>query len=139
MPTAAASEAAARRLAAPVTQWTVDTVAKWLHDVVAFPNSEVEKFRAQRVDGATLMGLNEDELKTDIGITVVGDRKKILRERSLTSGALAASGASAEEMIPENSLKFEKLLGEGFFGQVHLALWHGASRVVVIVVVVGHI
>lgn len=123
--------------------WSPEQVHEWLERHVGLPPASLRLFLQHRVDGATLLELTDDELKNDIGVQALGDRKKVLRAVSSSKrGVLEGSGADltrsgsgtaidARDMIPESSLTFVRVLGSGFFGEVWEALWHQKTKVAV--------
>jgi len=58
----------------PITTWTIDMVSQWL-DSVEFPRYK-DKFRQSMIDGETLLGLNEETIKTLVEVFHI---KKLLR------------------------------------------------------------
>ena len=63
----------------PAAQWDVDAVCAWLASVEDVDSSLAEAFRAEAINGKALIELTAAELKDDLGVKTLGQRKAILR------------------------------------------------------------
>lgn len=140
----------------PLDEWSVDEVYQWMASLGLTDAGEV--LRRQEVDGSTLKELSIDELKDDLDIKILGQRKKIIRERDGLLGmrgsgyasvqasgggsssaiaipnsnnASAANVVDESDLIPANEIQLVRKIGGGFFGQVWEALWHSHTKVAV--------
>ena len=127
-----------------INEWSVQDVEEWA-SALGLGETVIQSLTESEIDGMTLMEVTEDDLKS-IGITVLGQYKKILRERdallnkgsSSLSGALLSwsrSGNMAMEdegdFIDAADLELVKKLGGGHFGEVWLAMWEKRTKVAV--------
>lgn len=62
---------------ANLTSWTVDDVCQWLleHDFGQY----MEVFRYNAIDGECMLTLDNELLKTDLGVTALGHRARMLK------------------------------------------------------------
>jgi len=60
-----------------IAKWTVKEVADWIENI-GFKEFR-QNFEENLVDGATLIELESQELKDDLGVSAFGARKQILR------------------------------------------------------------
>ncbi len=60
-----------------IEEWTVSQVAEWIERLGFKEYSQ--NFEDNLIDGATLIELENQELKDDLGVSAFGARKQILR------------------------------------------------------------
>ncbi|KAJ3237830.1 hypothetical protein HDU81_008933 [Chytriomyces hyalinus] len=60
-----------------VEEWTVAVVGDWLTKIGASPDV-VKSFAEQEIDGSILVTLSADDLKSELGVTALGIRRKIV-------------------------------------------------------------
>ncbi len=62
-----------------VEDWDIDQVANWLKNM-SISEEIIDTFKENEINGKTLIELNGDELKNDLGIKQLGRRKQLLEE-----------------------------------------------------------
>ncbi|XP_076437330.1 WD repeat, SAM and U-box domain-containing protein 1-like [Babylonia areolata] len=105
------AEATILNLPNPVEGWTVEDVVQWL-DTQGLGQYQ-QAFRENAIDGKELLALAPSDLETTLGVSALGHRKKILRDRqhghtvllssSVDPDALASLSAGAEVCQPGGS------------------------------------
>ncbi|RKP07025.1 hypothetical protein THASP1DRAFT_24749 [Thamnocephalis sphaerospora] len=82
-------------LTADPMHWTPMQVAHWLHSKAGIASDYCQEFIEQEVDGQVLLlDIDESTLRTDLGITKLGVRKKIWRAISMLQRTLEAGSKS---------------------------------------------
>ena len=97
---AKATAKAARRLRRNPSAATVDEVCAWLGTIEL--GGCAAAFLKHEVDGETLLELTEAQLRDDLGLTRMGDRAKIRRERDRLVEETAARQGKAPPPPPED-------------------------------------
>ena len=64
--------------AARMEGWSVEQVGEWVESQEGF-GEYGQAFRSEEVDGATLLGLSDGDLKAELGMGKLGVRRKLLR------------------------------------------------------------
>ena len=62
-----------------ISQWTTDQVLFWLKNELKLPRY-IESFKLNEIDGKTLLILTKQDLKDDLNISNLYDRKKIIQK-----------------------------------------------------------
>eukprot|EP01130_Rhizamoeba_saxonica_P005192 TRINITY_DN2079_c0_g1_i1.p1 TRINITY_DN2079_c0_g1~~TRINITY_DN2079_c0_g1_i1.p1 ORF type:complete len:629 (-),score=115.50 TRINITY_DN2079_c0_g1_i1:72-1925(-) len=112
----------------PVESWTTNEVNLWLN-INGF-QEYANSFRENDIDGRILLKLDEENLKSELGVQSFGHRARIVRsvleyveknkECEMRNVNLSSSMyISYEELIMGN------IIGKGYFGQVRKAKWNG--------------
>lgn len=65
------------RVNSSIHLWSCKDVVQWLR-VNYFDKDVIKRFKKSKVDGAALLGMTVDRLKTDYGVTKVGQQKRIM-------------------------------------------------------------
>eukprot|EP01052_Picozoa_sp_SAG31_P021408 SAG31_NODE_1654_length_7621_cov_3.273597_7_plen_535_part_00 len=65
------------RFATNAWGWDVETVSRWLREVVKLPGQHIDNFVRNEVDGETLLELSDEEMKNDLNIGSLGHRKML--------------------------------------------------------------
>jgi len=82
---------ASSRVMVGVSEWTTEEVCEWLRGLDL--GHHVGSFREQAITGETLCELTADELKEELGVSKLGERKKLLlRLEGLRQGAVDGPG-----------------------------------------------
>jgi hypothetical protein len=109
---------------------------------IGIPEESIGLLVKNEVDGACLRELSQDDLR-DLGIIVLGQYKKILRQRDvmlsssssssslLNSPVVASSVGDDDDNIASEDLVPIRKLGGGHFGEVWLMMWCKTTKVAV--------
>ena len=91
----------------PVEQWTVDEVAAWVGGALKL-EAAAAAFRAEAVDGAVLLRIDDEVLRDDLGVTSKLGRIKLLAARDRLpelrgAGGGAGGGLAAGPGLPRSA------------------------------------
>jgi hypothetical protein len=73
----------------PVSSWSDDEVAVWLHCIGL--GDKIDPFKANAVDGSLLLTLEKEDLTGDLGLTGL-QAKKVLQELEFTKSLSDSDG-----------------------------------------------
>ncbi|CAE8681325.1 unnamed protein product, partial [Polarella glacialis] len=93
----------------PLSSWSVDKVAEWLKELAVKPEI-IAAFVENDMDGAAVSQITDDDLRDELGVNVIGQRKRIMREKAKlmscegipTSAPPAASQSRAAAPAAQN-------------------------------------
>ncbi|CAE8584457.1 unnamed protein product [Polarella glacialis] len=89
-----------------MASWKADQVGEWLRSL-GIDKETAAKFVEQDVDGPALLELSDEEMKTELGVSKLGQRKKILQ--NLASCAGPAVSTSKQQGAPQKPAAKQQL------------------------------
>eukprot|EP01116_Phalansterium_solitarium_P025652 TRINITY_DN9911_c0_g1_i1.p1 TRINITY_DN9911_c0_g1~~TRINITY_DN9911_c0_g1_i1.p1 ORF type:complete len:432 (-),score=155.32 TRINITY_DN9911_c0_g1_i1:233-1528(-) len=99
-----------------VEHWTVDDVARWL-EAEGF-GEHLQAFGHNRIDGSVLLLLDEADLKESLGVSLVGDRKKLFHAIVL----LRSRDGLASRFLTDHDQKILSRVPKVVFAVAYLAV-----------------
>ena len=86
-----------------VQQWLPEHVAAWLREI-GFRH-HADRFRQEAIAGEELVALTADELRSDLGVSALGERKRLLnRIRTLKDPGSSRAHDRAPDVVPDGLL-----------------------------------
>ncbi len=108
---------------------SVDDIVQFLQDNNL--GKYAQTFASENIDGKTLATLSANELKDDLGVATLGERKNLLalieQLKTRPTAQAAASPNFDKYIINPSELEVVKVLGKGSFGIVRLAKYRFAD------------